>query len=153
VDPSVPLSEDYPLGDRLAFEFQPVRMARALFVSVGGLALFLSAVGLYGVLAFGVSQRTREVGVRMALGATSRAVAGLVLREGLLTAIGGTLPGLVLAWTSARSMGALLYGVQGHDAAAFLVAPLVILPVAVAASCLPAWRAARVSPLAALRHE
>jgi putative ABC transport system permease protein len=153
VDPAVPISEDYPLSRRIEFEFQSVGLARALLVSFGALALFLSAVGLYGVLAFGVSQRTREVGIRIALGASRADVARLVLREGLLTAVAGSVLGVVLAWAAARSIGALLYGVQRHDPGAFLVAPIILILVALVASYLPARRAARVSPLTALRYE
>lgn len=153
IDPTVPISEDYPLSRRIEFEFQSVRMARALLVSFGALALFLTAVGLYGVLAFGVSQRTREVGIRMALGATRRDVAVLVLREGLLTAFAGSLIGLVVAWAAARSIGAVLYGVQRHDPGVFLVAPMILILVALVAIYLPARRAARVSPMTALRYE
>lgn len=153
VDAAVPISEDYPLSRRIEFEFQPVSMARALLVSFGALALFLSAVGLYAVLAFGVSQRTREVGIRIALGASRRDIAVLVLREGLLTAIAGSVLGLALAWATARSMGALLYGVQWHDPMSFLGATLVVILVALVASYLPSRRAARVSPLTALRYE
>jgi putative ABC transport system permease protein len=153
VDPAVPISEDYPLSRRLEFEFQSVRMARALLVSFGTLALFLSAVGLYSVLAFGVSQRTRELGIRVALGATRRDVAALVLREGLRTAFAGCVIGLALAWATARSVGALLYGVERHDPVVFLVAPLTVILVAFVAIFLPARRAARVSPMTALHYE
>lgn len=153
IDPAVPISEDYPLSSRLAFEFQSVRMARTMLVTFGALALFLSAIGLYGVLAFNVSQRTREIGVRIALGARRRDVSTLVLRDGLVTTIAGALLGLGAAWASAQSLGALLYGVRWHDPGAFLFAPLILIVVALVASYLPARRAARVSPLTALRYE
>jgi predicted permease len=153
VDPAVPISEDYPLSRRIEFEFQPVRVARALLVSVGALALFLSAIGLYGVLAFNVSKRTREIGIRMALGAGKRDVAVLVLREALATAVAGSVLGIMLAWAAAQSMGALLYGVRRHDPGSLLLAPVILILVAVVASYLPARRASRVSPQTALRYE
>jgi predicted permease len=153
VDPNVPISEDYPLSDRVAYMYQSVRMARTLLVSLGAVALFLSAVGLYGVLAFSVSQRTREIGIRVALGAGHRSVARLIMGEGLRVGLIGAVAGVAGAWMSARFVSGLLYGIDTHDPLAFVAAPLILLAVAVAAAYLPARRAANIPAVAALRRE
>jgi len=153
VDPAVPISEDYPLSVRMSHEFQDVRMARTMLVSFAVLALVLSAIGLYGVLAFMVAERTREIGVRMALGAQRGDVTALVLRQALGLTLPGAALGLIAAWMSAEFVASLLYGIESRDILAFTVAPLVLIVVALVASYLPARRAARVSPIAALRYE
>jgi predicted permease len=153
VDPDIPISEDQALVDRLAFEYQPVRFAETLLVGFGVLAMFLSAFGLYGVLAFRVAQRTREIGLRMALGAGPGQVARLVLhRGGALAAIGVAI-GIAGALGSVRLLGSLLYGVGRGDPIAFGSAALLMVGVALAASYLPARRATRLDPLRALRHD
>jgi predicted permease len=153
VDASVPVSEAYPLRDRVAYAFQPVRLARAMLTSFALLALLLSAVGLYGVLAFSVVQRTREIGIRVALGATRADVITLVMREGLtVTAIGAAV-GLFAAWHAAQFVAALLFGLAARELTAFAAATALLLVVALVASYLPARRAAGVSPLAAIRTE
>jgi putative ABC transport system permease protein len=153
VDPDMPVSEDQALVDRLMYEFQPVRVAESLLVCFGALAVLLSAFGLYGVLAFRVAQRTREIGVRMALGAGAGAVAGLVLRRGAFLALVGVAIGVVAALASVRLLGSVLYGVSGGDPLAFASASLLLIGVALAASYLPARRATRLDPLLALRHD
>jgi predicted permease len=153
IDPAVPISEDYPLSQRVKYEFQPVERARTLLGIFAALALTLSAIGLYSVLAFAVSQRTREIGVRIALGASRRDLTRLVLGDGLrMVAVGAAL-GVAAAWLSARLVASLLYGVDTRDAAAFLAAPAVLIAVALIACYFPARRAARVSPIAALKYE
>ena len=153
IDPAVPISEDYPLSQRVRYEFQPVERARTLIAVFAALALTLSAIGLYSVLAFAVSQRTREIGVRIALGASHRDVAGLVLRDGLRMVAGGAALGIAVAWLSARLVASLLYGVEARDATTFLAAPAVLVAVALIACYLPARRAASVSPVNALKYE
>ena len=153
IDPAVPISEDYPLSQRVKFEFQPVERARTLISGFALVALLLSAVGLYAVLAFAVGQRSREIGVRMALGASPSTVARLVVREGLAMTLLGAALGLVAAWMSARVVNSLLYGVEPRDPMAFLAAPAVLIGVALLACYLPARRAARVDPTVALRSE
>ena len=153
VDPAVPLVEDHPFRDRVSYMFQPVRMARGLLLAFALLAVALSAVGLYGVLAFTVAQRTREIGVRLALGAGRGQIASLVLRDGLLLTTIGTIVGLAAAWSADRFVASLLFGLDAHNLTAFIAAPSVIAVVALAASYLPARRAASVSPLTAIRYE
>jgi predicted permease len=153
VDPDMPISEDQPLVERLGYEYQPVRVAGTLLVCFGAIAMFLSAFGLYGVLAFRVTQRTREIGVRMALGAGPGQVARLVLRRGTVLALIGAGIGIVAALASVRLLASMLYGVPRWDPFAFASASLLMLAVALAASYLPARRATRLDPLLALRHD
>ncbi len=151
IDPAVPVSEAHPMRERVAYMFQPVRTARLLLTASAILALVLCAVGLYGVLAFAVTERTREIGLRIAIGATRRSIAALVFRDAITVIAIGLVTGLVLAWNSTQLVSSLLFGVSGRDVSAFVTAPLVIVSVAVLASCLPVRRATRVSPLTALR--
>jgi ABC-type antimicrobial peptide transport system permease subunit len=153
LDPSVPINEDYVLTDRLAFAYQAVRTARAVISSLGVLSLLLSAIGLYGVLAFNVAQRTPEIGLRVALGAERTQVAALIVRDALSMTSVGLITGMVAAGPASRLLLNLLYGVNPADAAAWIGAPAIVLGVSLVAALLPAHRASGVSPLAALRHD
>ncbi|HEV2386210.1 MAG TPA: ABC transporter permease [Candidatus Acidoferrales bacterium] len=153
VDPNVPISEDRPMREWLADEFSPVRMAGTSLVCFAGLALLLSAIGLYGILAFTVSQRTREIAVRMALGAGRSGVAKQVVRRGALLGLTGTAIGLAAALAGGRLVASWLYGVRGYDPIALLAGPVLLIGVALVASYLPARRASSVDPAAALRFE
>jgi putative ABC transport system permease protein len=119
----------------------------------GAVALVLAAIGLYGVVAFGVSQRVREIGLRMALGASSTDVSRLVLREGVKLALVGVGLGVAGALLSSRLLESLLYEVEPDDPATLVVIAAVLVGVAVAASYLPARRASRIDPFVALRSE
>ena len=130
-----------------------VRAAAALFSIFGGLALVLAIVGVYGVKAYAVSRRTREIGIRMALGATPRAVLRMILREGLVMTLAGAAAGLALALGIGRLLGHLLYGVSPLDPWAFTLAPLALITAALCAAWPPARRATKVDPLVALRTE
>jgi putative ABC transport system permease protein len=129
------------------------RFRAQLVGTFGALALVLAAVGIFGVLAFSVSQRTREFGIRMALGARSADVLRMVAGSGLRIALTGIAIGLAGAAALTRSLAALLYGVKAADPVTFLAAPLVLAVVALAACAAPAWRASRVDPAEALRQE
>jgi ABC-type antimicrobial peptide transport system permease subunit len=117
------------------------------------LALTLAAVGIYGVLSYLVEQRTREIGVRMALGASTAQVQRLVLRQGMGAVAVGIVLGLAGALAVTRLLGGLLVGVTAHDPLSFLVTPALLAVIAVLAGSIPAHRASRLDPLAALREE
>ena len=116
-------------------------------------ALLLASIGRYGVIAYGVGQRLREFGVRMALGARRRDVIGMVLRRGGALFVAGTAVGLALSISTVRLLSTLVYGVSPRDAVSFVVATVVLLGVSLIACYVPARRAARVDPSIALRSE
>jgi predicted permease len=153
VDPAVPISEAHALEERVAYMFQPLRVARLLLTAFAVLALLLATVGLYGVLAQSVVQRTREIGVRVAIGATRRDIVALVFRDALTLIAAGVAVGLLGAWYSTRLLQNLLFGVSSRDPWSFAAAAVVVLSIGLLASYLPARRAAQVSPLTAMRLE
>jgi ABC-type antimicrobial peptide transport system permease subunit len=124
-----------------------------LIGSFATLAVILAMVGLYGLLSFTVTQRTREIGIRIALGAQARDILRLVLGQGIGAVLLGLGIGVVAALALTRLMSSLLYGVKPTDALTFASVTVLLLLVALAASCIPARRAASVDPLVALRHE
>jgi predicted permease len=130
-----------------------VNTGARLFSVFGGVALLLAIIGVYGVKSYVVSRRTREIGIRMALGATPSNVLWLVLREGLTLTVIGVAAGLLLAWAVARAVSGLLYQVSALDPLVFVAAPAILAASAMAASYLPARRATRVLPITALRTE
>ncbi len=129
------------------------RFVSRLLAVYAALALALAAVGIYGLMAYSVAQRTREIGVRMALGAHARDVLGLMLRDGLKLAALGVMVGLPAAFALTRLMRSMLFGTSPADPATFAAVAALLLAVAGVASYVPAWRATRVDPLAALRHD
>jgi putative ABC transport system permease protein len=153
VDPNVPISEDHPLTLRLEHTFKALRVARAMLTGVGSLAVLLSAIGLYGGLAYNVARRTREIAIRIALGADRGTVAGLVLGQGARLTIAGVAIGLTGAFIASRFLSSLLYGVNPHDRLTFVAVPITLCAVALLASYIPARRAIRVDPMIALRSE
>jgi putative ABC transport system permease protein len=124
-----------------------------LMALAGGVALILGLVGVYGVIAYGVSRRTHELGMRMALGASRERMLGMVLRQGAVLAGAGVAVGLALAWGTTRFMTAVLYGVSPVDPTTYASVAGVLLVIALLASWLPARRAAGVDPVEALREE
>ena len=116
-------------------------------------ALVLAALGVYGVVAYAVSERTHELGIRMALGANRRNVVRMMVAEGMWSALAGLVVGLLGAWAATRLMEGLLYGVQPHDPATFAVTTLALASIACLACVVPALKAARVDPVTALRGE
>ena len=153
VDPELPLAGVRTVDELIDEAFAIDRFTVVLFSCFGVLGLLLAAVGIYGVMAFAVGQRTHEFGVRMALGAQRARVINQVLREGLILAVCGSLIGLIGAYLVGRAMHSTLYGVGAFDARAFGVVALLLLLAALWASFVPAWRASRVDPLIALRNE
>jgi ABC-type antimicrobial peptide transport system permease subunit len=117
-----------------------------------GLAVLLASIGIYGLLAYMVGQRSREIGIRMALGARRGDILRMFLRKGAALAGVGIVAGLVFSAATASMMASLLYGVRPHDPAVFLIAPLLLFAIAVLASYLPARRATKVNPIVALRE-
>ena len=129
------------------------RMAAVMFGLCGAMALLISIVGLYGVVSFAVARRTREIGIRMALGAARAQVLRMVLRQGLSLAAAGCLIGLLMALAFTRAAAGLLYGVTASDPMTFVLTPLVLISVALAACLIPARRAATLNPTRSLRYE
>jgi ABC-type antimicrobial peptide transport system permease subunit len=129
------------------------RMAANLLGVMGILAVVLAAVGLYGVIAYAVSQRTQEMGIRLALGASPRDLLRMVLRQGLLVTSFGMAIGLVVAFAATGFMRSLLPGIQPRDPLTFVAVPLALLVIAIVAAVIPARRAGAVDPVVALRYE
>jgi predicted permease len=152
VDPEQPLHDIKALDERIALSIQEQRYVMRLIAVFAAVALLLSAIGIYGVLAFTVAQRTGELGVRMAIGAGARQILQLVMRQGArLTAV-GLLIGIAGALLAAHAASALLFGVHPFDLTIYLPVALFLAATAMFACWLPARRAARIDPLVALRH-
>jgi ABC-type antimicrobial peptide transport system permease subunit len=137
----------------LSNSIAPRRFSTVLFGALAGLGLLLALVGIYGVITYGVSQRTREIGIRMALGAARRDVLSLVLSQGIKLFLIGAAAGTALALMLTPVMSGLLFGVSAGDPLTFIVCAVFLGLVAVFASYLPARRAASVDPMVALRYE
>jgi predicted permease len=153
LDRRVPLFGVKTMAQHKTFALWAPNMAATFSLAFGALALLLSAVGLYSVMAYVVSQRTREVGIRMALGANRADVMKLITKQGMLLAIVGVALGFVLALALAQVISSLLIGVSGYDVSTFIVVPVLLTAVALVACYLPARRATKVDPLVALRYE
>jgi len=155
VDPSLPILSLRTFAQHLDsnLDLWLVRAGAALFSIFGALALGLAVVGLYGVKSYSVARRTREIGIRMALGAQAGAVLKMIMREGSIMLVSGIAIGLLLAIATARILSGILYGVGALDPVAFTVAPLVLAIAALIALWLPARRATQINPIQALRAE
>ena len=152
-DPNVPISEDHPMRERVRHVYQPVRLAQSLLVSLAVLAVVLTAIGLYGLLAFMVTHRAREIGIRMALGAGRGDIVALVVRQSASMTVLGIGIGVIAAWSASKLTASLLYGVTAHDTVAFAAAPAILAIVALTATLIPARRASRVSAMNVVRYE
>jgi ABC-type antimicrobial peptide transport system permease subunit len=152
LDPDLPVRIS-TMDAQLAFALLPQRLGAELLGVFGGLGAVLAAVGLWGVLGFLVTQRTREIGVRMALGAAARDVRRLVIGRALQLAGAGVVIGLGFAYAAGRLASGLLFGVAGADPVTFATVPLVLGAAALVASWWPAHRATSVDPMTVLRSE
>jgi predicted permease len=153
VDPNLPLAQVHTVG-----YFYGKSLARTSFTLVmlgvaGGMALLLGIVGIYGVIAYSVSQRTREIGIRMALGADRRQILGMIAREVAVLLGAGLAAGMLITLWATRAVGEVLFGLRPNDPSTLLMAVAVLTTVSAAATYLPALRAARLDPTEALRAE
>src|SRR5882757_4257406 len=152
VDPTLPVFGVTSMDEVLDASLASRRFSANLVAGFAAMALLLASIGIYGLLAYMVGQRSREIGLRLALGAQRADVLRLVLRKGVVLAALGIVAGLIFSASTASLMASLLYGVRPHDPAVFLMVPLLLLVVAIAASYIPAWRATKVDPIVALRE-
>lgn len=152
-DPDLPIYDVRSMEDHMGIALLPARLGGTVLGIFGLLGLTLAAVGIYGVMAYSVSQRSRELGIRVALGASRRSVLGLVLGEGMRLAVIGTVIGIVGSLAAARLVQGLLYDVSAIDPVAFTLVPATLITVAALAVYLPARRAASVDPIRALKSE
>ena len=153
LEPTLPLYNVKTMQEHLSLPLFPARVAATVLGCFGLLALLLAAVGIYGVMSYSVAQRTREVGIRMALGAQRRAVLALIVRQGMSVALIGVGLGLALAFAATRLLADLLYGVSATDPLTFSIIALLLMMVALLACWVPARRATKVDPMIALRCE
>jgi len=153
MDPSMPLAQVQTMDEVLAGSVAQPRFAMVLLAAFATIALTLAVVGIYGVIAYAVSRRTQEIGIRMALGAEAGSVVGLMVRQGVAMALLGVVAGTLVALFLSRLMTGLLFGVGPQDPLTFTAVPVLFVVVALAACWIPAARAARVDPANALRYE
>ncbi len=153
VDPNVAVGQRIALSRWLENVYAPVTLGMVVLTFVGGLTLLLTAIGLYGALAVAVGQRTREIGIRMALGARPIGILGSILREGMAVTIAGMIAGICAASLLTGLLSFYLYGVQRNDPVTFAAVTALLVGVAMAACALPASRAAHIDPNIALRQE
>ena len=153
MDPNLPVTNAKTLTEHMNFSLFPARAVAWLLASFGTLALTLAAIGIYGVMSYSVAQRTREVGIRMALGAQRSQVLKMMLTQGMKLAAIGMVIGLAAAFALTRLLANLLYGVSSTDAVAFVGVSLLLGIVVLLACFIPASKAAKVDPMIALRYE
>jgi hypothetical protein len=152
-DPTLPVDSVMTMDDRVAASLAGPRSYAVFLVGFALCALVIAGVGLFGVLSYVTSQRTREIGLRTALGARRGDVLALVGQQALTITCAGLAVGLLAAFFLSQSLSTLLYGISTRDALSFVVVPFMLIVVSIAAYAAPAWRATRIDPLVALRTE
>jgi len=153
LDPAMAVYNQETMDEHVRTAYSLPRAAAALFGVFGSIGLVLAAVGLYGVMSYSVSRRTREIGIRMAVGAGPGIVERFIVRQGMVLALIALVLGWPAAWMLSKLSSSFLYGIQPHDALTFAVVPLVLAVIALAACWIPARRAASINPMEALRTE
>ena len=150
-DPNAPVGKVQQLEEVVSGSISDFRSTIRVFISFAGAAILLAAIGIYGLISFWVTQRTFEIGVRVAMGATRQRVVSMILAQGLRVALNGIGAGIVDALVVTRFLASLLYGVAATDLLTFAGVTALVLGVAIAATAFPAWRAARIDPVTSLR--
>jgi|HubBroStandDraft_1064217.scaffolds.fasta_scaffold06274_3 predicted permease len=150
-DPDVPVGPVQPLEELVAGSIANFRATIRVFISFAAAAILLAAIGIYGLISYWVTQRTYEIGLRVAIGATRRRIVSMILAQGLRVALYGIAAGVIVALAATRFLASLLYGVGATDPLTFAAVTALVLGVAVTASLFPAWRASRVDPIKFLR--
>ena len=153
LDPAVPVFSVHTMTEYVDGALEQPKLSMGLMTSFGTLALLLAAIGIYGVLSYSVSQRTHEIGIRTALGASRADIVRFIMGQGVRLIVAGTVLGVFASLAATRLIRGLLYGVSTIDEATYLLAPAILLAVSMMATLLPARRAARIDPAEALRHE
>ena len=153
IDANLPIEHLETMAQKIGNQTSGLRYAARLMAIFGAVALILSVVGVYGVMAYSVNERRREIGIRMVLGAQSRDVLGLVMGSGIFLILFGLVIGIVLALALTRLLASLIYGVSSWDTATFTGVPALLAGIALIANYVPARRTIRVDPTMALRHE
>ncbi len=153
IDPAQPVAAFKTMDEYVTRSLGPQHIVVSLLEGFSALALFLVSLGLYGVISYNTAQRTQEIGIRMALGARRREVAGIVIYQGMRLTAAGILAGAIAAVFLTRLIASQLYEVSASDPSTFVLTCLILIGVSLAASYIPAWRASRVDPMVALRHE
>jgi putative ABC transport system permease protein len=153
IDRSIPLSQVASMQHVITDKLWRSRVSAMLLATFAAIALALAAVGIYGVISYGVRERTREIGIRVALGGTQLDILRLVMKQSLRPVVAGVALGLCVALTASRLVTALLYQVTATDIATYMCVTLALMFTGILATCVPAWRAIKSDPLVALRHE
>jgi ABC-type antimicrobial peptide transport system permease subunit len=152
IDSGLPVFNVTSMNQVLDNSLATRRFSADVVAGFAGVALLLASIGIYGVLAYMVGQRSREIGVRMALGAGRGKIVKLILGRGVMLSIIGIVAGIVFSLSAASLIARLVYGIRPHDPAIFVAMPLLLFGISVLASFLPAWRATKVDPMVALRE-
>ena len=153
LDANLPLTNVRTMDKHLGVALLPARLTGAALGVFGLIGLLLASIGMYGVMAYSVAQRTREIGIRMAIGAAASDIIRLVMRQGLTLVLIGTVIGLAGAFAASRLLSGVLYGNNSIDITTFTVVPLVLIAVAAIATFAPARRASHVDPAISVRSE